>query len=219
MFRTSFVCLFVSSLKKLAVDRDTVQAMAFSQACSSSCLLSRGTECHQMQQFCSITRPSSLARHGMKLRCNSVWTHLSSSCRNSTGPCSADHSSSKLESKFGRSVSRRQRVQRCATGGGNGQGKDDLENYVEVKIESVRVSQGRSQCVCNASSHLTSAEGASYMLSARCCSCAGCCAQAVDVQLERLKCVQLFLGFHFAYKPSLLTHSCFLQALAWCTCG
>jgi hypothetical protein len=33
-------------------------------------------------------------------------------------------------------------VQRSATGGGNGQGKDDLENYVEVKIDSVRVSQG-----------------------------------------------------------------------------
>ncbi|WIA36726.1 hypothetical protein OEZ86_007998 [Tetradesmus obliquus] len=94
-----------------------------------------------MQQICSITRPSSLARHCLKLRCNSVWTHLSSSCRNSTGPCPADPSSN---SRFGRSGSRRQRVQRSATGGGNGQGKDDLENYVEVKIESVRVSQGAS---------------------------------------------------------------------------
>jgi hypothetical protein len=129
----------VSSVTKLTVDRITVQTMAFSQACSSSCLLSRGTECGQMQQTCIITRPSSLARHVLKLRCNSLWTHLSSSCRNSTGPCSADHSAN---SRFGRSGPRRQRVQRSATGGGNGQGKDDLENYVEVKIESVRVSQG-----------------------------------------------------------------------------
>eukprot|EP00882_Tetradesmus_deserticola_P003683 GHRQ01003897.1.p1 GENE.GHRQ01003897.1~~GHRQ01003897.1.p1 ORF type:complete len:336 (+),score=101.75 GHRQ01003897.1:288-1295(+) len=114
--------------------------MAFSQACSPSCLLSRGTDCRQMQQLCTFTRPSSLARHGLKVRCSSVWTHLSSSCRHSTGPCSVDYSCS---SRFGRSGPRRQHVQRSATGE-NGQGNDDLDNYVEVKIESVRVSQGAS---------------------------------------------------------------------------